>query len=85
MRRFPRAERALAEVIDEACEKAGLSAREVARRIKAPHNYVARFIDRKRFPTGPELIALGRILGVKGSALLARAERRLNAGKAGPR
>lgn len=77
MRRFQEAERAIAEVIAEACEKAGMSAREVAALMGAPHNYVARFISRTRYPSSAELMAIGQVLGVKGATLLARAEKRL--------
>lgn len=77
MRRFPRADRAIAAVIREEREKQGLSCRQLALLLKRPHNYVARLEGLQRLPTGGEVIHVAKGLGMRGATLLARAERRL--------
>jgi len=77
LRRLPRADRAIAAVLDEALAETGLSARQLASRMKRPHNYVARFLSMARLPTAGEFTALAKALGKRPSVLMARVERRL--------
>ena len=80
MRRLPRADRAVAAVLDEALDEAGLSARQLAARMKRPHNYIARFVSMARLPTAGEFVAVSKALGKRPSVLMGRVERRLKAG-----
>lgn len=77
MRRFPQAQRAIAAALIEAREKAGLSARALAARLKEAHNYIARIESLERQVSAAELIVIGRALGVDGWVLMKRAERGL--------
>jgi transcriptional regulator with XRE-family HTH domain len=77
LRKFPRADRAIAAVIADERKRQGLSARQLAVLMDRPHNYVARIESLQRLPTGGELIHIAKLLGLRASTLLARVERRL--------
>ena len=76
MRRFPRAQRAVAAVLAEARRKAGLSTRALSAKLRADHNYIARIESLERHVSAAEFMAIARALGVRPSTLMARAEKR---------
>jgi len=82
VRRYPRADRAIADELRDTREKAGLSARQLATRVKKPHNYIARFESLAMLPTGGQLIIICRALGVRPAKFFAGVERRLTGWRA---
>lgn len=76
MRRFPRAQRAIAAVLREARLSAGLSARGLAVKLRVPHNYVARIESLERHVSAAEFMVIAKALGVRPATLMARAEKR---------
>ena len=80
MRRFPRAQRAIAAVLREARQSAGLSARALAQLLGVPHNYIARIESMERHVSAAEFMVIARTLKVRPATLMARAEKRARAG-----
>lgn len=76
MQRYPRGQRVVAAILAEARERAGLSARELARRMKKPHNYIARIESMERHVTVEEFVAIARALEVRAATLMRRIEAR---------
>lgn len=76
MQRYPRGQRAVAAILAEARERAGLSARELARRMKRPHNYIARIESMERHVTVEEFVAIASALEVRAATLMRRIEAR---------
>jgi ribosome-binding protein aMBF1 (putative translation factor) len=77
VRRFPHADRVVADAIAQALEKAGLSGRQAAVKMKRAHNYVSRFASGERVPNVSEFIYVARALGIRPATLLERIDRRL--------
>jgi len=74
---YPRAQRAIAEVIEEAMEKAGETRASLNRKLKRHGQFMGRVLSLEQEPTATELMAIGRALGTTGSILLRQAEVRV--------
>lgn len=77
MRRYPRAERAVAAVIEEACQEAGYSFRALSLALTKDEHYIRRMVRLDRECTVADLIAIAGKVGVSAKTLVGRVERRL--------
>jgi hypothetical protein len=77
MRRFPRTQRAIAGVLEDAGRKAGYDALGLARALGETQHFIRRIWRLERDVSAAEFMAIARKLGIRPSTLMARVERRL--------
>lgn len=77
MRRYPRAQRAIADVLRNARERAGYTARELSAELGESHNYISQLETVKRECSAAELRAIARILRRRPGALMDQVDRLL--------
>lgn len=74
---YPRAQRAIAGVIEDAIRKAGKTPTGLARDLGKTQHFARLIVKGQRDVTAAEFMAIARQLGVRPSTLMARVERRL--------
>jgi hypothetical protein len=74
---YPRAQRAIAGVIEDAIRKAGTTPTGLARDMGEQQHFLRRIVKLERDVTVAEFIAIAKQLKISPSTLLERVERRL--------
>ena len=74
MRRFPRTQRAIGDVLRKAREKRGWSARELSEMLGESHNYISQLETAKRECSAAELLAIARKLKRRPGSMLDEVE-----------
>ena len=74
MRRFPRTQQAIGDVLRKARDRLGWSARELSEKLGESHNYISQLETTKRECSAAELIAIARKLKRRPGSMLDEAE-----------